>query len=405
MVSGHPSRVEGRPAGLRRRDRLAQLGAAHARRAARQGRARRLLDVHLHQLAAHPRLRPRVGREVRGSRPRRRRRAHARVPVRAGRRERPLGRGGDDASIPSRWTASTGSGRRSRNHYWPAVYFADAGGRIRHHHFGEGGYDECERSIQLLLREAGGKTSPTISCPSPTTASRRKRTGRTWIARDVRWLEQAQNFASPGFAGLDDPHEATPCHYDLHLNQWALPGDWTIGRGASVVNGAGGGIVFRFHARDVNLVLGPPAREDDRAVPRARRRRAARRRARPRLDARAGPSTEQRLYQLFASRARSRSAPSRSRSSPPASRPTCSPSANSSTYGTSRIQIASDGHPVTTFDEPLLERRRRTEDSNDFRTRFAEGLRVVSAYDTRAPLIVCDAVPDRWDHAARPRRR
>ncbi len=59
--------------------------------------------------------------------------------------------------------------------------------------------------------------------------------------------------------------------------------------------------------------------------------------------------------------------------------------------------FASDGHPVTTFDEPLLERRRRTEDWNDFRTRFAEGLRVVSAYDTRAALVVCDEIPDRWE--------
>jgi hypothetical protein len=58
---------------------------------------------------------------------------------------------------------------------------------------------------------------------------------------------------------------------------------------------------------------------------------------------------------------------------------------------------ASDGHPVTTFDEPLLERRRRTEDWNDFRTRFAEGLRILSAYDTRAALVVCDEVPDRWE--------
>jgi hypothetical protein len=59
--------------------------------------------------------------------------------------------------------------------------------------------------------------------------------------------------------------------------------------------------------------------------------------------------------------------------------------------------FVSDRQPVTTFDEPLLERRRRTEKWNDFRTRFAEGLRVVSAYDTRAALIVCDEIPDRWE--------
>jgi hypothetical protein len=59
--------------------------------------------------------------------------------------------------------------------------------------------------------------------------------------------------------------------------------------------------------------------------------------------------------------------------------------------------FAADGHPVTTFDEPLLERRRHTEGWSDFRTRFAEGLRVVSTYDTRAALVVCDEVPDRWE--------
>ena len=58
--------------------------------------------------------------------------------------------------------------------------------------------------------------------------------------------------------------------------------------------------------------------------------------------------------------------------------------------------FVSKGHPVATFDEPLLARRRPGEDWDDFRLRFAEGLRIVSTYDTRAALIVCDEVPDRW---------
>ncbi len=87
---------------LRRGDRLAQLAAAHGGRPAREGRARRLLDVHVHQLAAHARLRPRLGREVRGARTGRRRRPHARVPVRARDRERPPGRGRSGRPVPDR---------------------------------------------------------------------------------------------------------------------------------------------------------------------------------------------------------------------------------------------------------------------------------------------------------------
>ena len=92
--------------------------------------------------------------------------------------------------------------------------------------------------------------------------------------------EQAQNFVSASAAEFDEPQDlGVPDR--LELNQWALSGNWTLGPGKSVLNEADGRLAFRFHARDVNLVMGPP-RGHVRTVPRARRRRASRRRARPR---------------------------------------------------------------------------------------------------------------------------
>ena len=140
--------------------------------------------------------------------------------------------------------------RAFSNHYWPAVYIADAEGRIRHHQFGEGGYEEQERVIQQLLREAGrdGFTDELVSV-----ALEGFEVQADWanLASPETYLgsDQAQNFA-----GTDVPREG------LRLNHWALSGDWTIERGASVLNGADGRITFRFHARDVNLVLGPQMR-------------------------------------------------------------------------------------------------------------------------------------------------
>lgn len=146
------------------------------------------------------------------------------------------------------------------NRYWPAVYIADAQGRIRHHQFGEGGYEECEEVIQELLREAGrdGVSDGLVSVTGEGFEAQADwanlETPETYLGYD-----QAQRFASPGGAKLD--HERTYVVPDaLRLNQWALSGDWTVGRRASVLNGAQGGIAFRFHARDVHLVMGPPRR-------------------------------------------------------------------------------------------------------------------------------------------------
>jgi len=146
------------------------------------------------------------------------------------------------------------------NHYWPALYFVDAQGRIRHHQFGEGDYERAEVIIQQLLAEAGNASSSheLVSVDA----------GGAEAAADWRSLkspesyvgyQQAENFSSPGGAVLDKSHlYATPAR--LGLNAWALSGNWTIGKEATVLTGPSGRIVYRFHARDVNLIMGPPMR-------------------------------------------------------------------------------------------------------------------------------------------------
>jgi thiol-disulfide isomerase/thioredoxin len=144
--------------------------------------------------------------------------------------------------------------RAFANHYWPAVYIADAEGRIRHHHFGEGGYAECEHVVQELLREAGGDGIPDdVVSITPEGFEAQADWSNLESPESYLGYEQAQNFASPG-AALDQPRDYVVPDA-LKLNQWALSGNWTIERRASVLNGAEGRLAFRFHARDVNLVL------------------------------------------------------------------------------------------------------------------------------------------------------
>jgi thiol-disulfide isomerase/thioredoxin len=147
------------------------------------------------------------------------------------------------------------------NQYWPAVYIADAQGRIRHHQFGEGGYAECERIVQQLLREAGSGGVPDDLV---TVDGAGFEAQADWANLDTPetylGYAQGQNFASPGGAELDKARTYSAPE-ELKLNHWALSGDWTVRRGASVLNGSRGKIAFRFHARDVHLVMGPRARE------------------------------------------------------------------------------------------------------------------------------------------------
>jgi thiol-disulfide isomerase/thioredoxin len=147
------------------------------------------------------------------------------------------------------------------NHYWPAVYIADPQGRIRHHQFGEGQYEECERVTQRLLRDAGVEDiGDELVSVAPDGFEAQADWTNLGSPETYLGYEQGQNLASPGRADVDAPH-AYAIPDALRLNQWALSGQWTIGRGASVLNGDEGAIAFRFHARDVHLVMGPPARD------------------------------------------------------------------------------------------------------------------------------------------------
>ncbi|HEY1983337.1 MAG TPA: cytochrome c biogenesis protein DipZ [Xanthobacteraceae bacterium] len=144
------------------------------------------------------------------------------------------------------------------NEYWPAHYFIDARGQIRYHHFGEGEYDESERVIQRLLTEAGNKDVPSgIADVNGSGAEAAPSTGdqspETYIGYD-----RADNFVSPGGLVTDESHEYAAAAAP-RLNQWSLVGHWTDSGERAVLDQPGGRIVFRFHARDLHLVLGPAA--------------------------------------------------------------------------------------------------------------------------------------------------
>jgi len=168
------------------------------------------------------------------------------------------------------------------NHYWRALYFVDPQGRVRHHHFGEGEYERSETAIQRLLAEAGvaGPRDGVVSVDADGVDAAadwdKLKSQETHVGYD-----RTQNFASRGGAHLDRRRPyATPAR--LARNQWALAGEWTMGRQATVLNGPGGRIVHRFHARDVRLVMGPAATRDLSAFPRIDCRTAARSCVRPR---------------------------------------------------------------------------------------------------------------------------
>jgi hypothetical protein len=146
------------------------------------------------------------------------------------------------------------------NHYWPALYVVDAQGFIRHHHFGEGDYGTSELVIQQLLGEAGADGVPPglVSVDGEGAEA-----AADWYSlespENYVGYERTDNFASPGGARADEPHlYSTPGR--LRLNQWALSGDWTMEAQATVLNEANGHITYRFHARDLHLVMGPTSR-------------------------------------------------------------------------------------------------------------------------------------------------
>jgi thiol-disulfide isomerase/thioredoxin len=147
------------------------------------------------------------------------------------------------------------------NRFWPAIYIADAEGRIRHHQFGEGGYAECEMVIQRLLRDSGRDAVPhDLVSVDPTGLEAQADWASLRSPETYLGYEQARGFASAGHAVLDQTHNYVAPDR-LNLNHWALTGDWTLERRASVLDRTEGRLLFRFHARDVHLVMGPRPRE------------------------------------------------------------------------------------------------------------------------------------------------
>jgi len=145
--------------------------------------------------------------------------------------------------------------RAFTNQYWPALYIADAHGRIRHHQFGEGGYEQAERTIQQLLTEMGRTDVPReLVSLDPRGVEKAADWANVQSPETYVGYEQAESFVSPGDAVRDRAHEYT-APSRLALNEWALVGNWTIGPEAAALNAANGRIVYRFHARDVNLIM------------------------------------------------------------------------------------------------------------------------------------------------------
>jgi Thioredoxin like C-terminal domain len=140
----------------------------------------------------------------------------------------------------------------------PAHYFIDAKGRTRFHHFGEGDYDQSEQVIQGLLEEAGNGNVPqslvTVNASGVEAAASTydDQSPETYIGYD-----RADNFVSPG--GIVENERHVYASASLQLNDWSLSGDWTVTAENAILNGVDGSIMYRFHARDLHLVLGPSA--------------------------------------------------------------------------------------------------------------------------------------------------
>jgi thiol-disulfide isomerase/thioredoxin len=141
------------------------------------------------------------------------------------------------------------------NHYWPALYFVDRDGVIRDQHFGEGRYEESERELQRLLgieRELLSVEGVGIEAPADWD---HLQTPETYLG-----YARGERFASPESAAFDE-RRAYTLPAGLPFNHWALAGEWTLGRERVGLDQAGGSIAYRFHARDVHLVLAPGTRE------------------------------------------------------------------------------------------------------------------------------------------------
>jgi cytochrome c biogenesis protein CcdA/thiol-disulfide isomerase/thioredoxin len=143
------------------------------------------------------------------------------------------------------------------NKYWPAHYFIDAHGNIRHHHFGEGEYAQSEKVIQQLLAEAGAGGISGTAKVAGIGAEMAPDKDADLSPETYVGYGRGERFSSPQSVGEGPQQFTAPTTLDL--NHWALAGNWTIEQEHSGLNTAGGSIAYRFHARDVHLVLGPGA--------------------------------------------------------------------------------------------------------------------------------------------------
>jgi thiol-disulfide isomerase/thioredoxin len=147
--------------------------------------------------------------------------------------------------------------RGFNNNFWPAHYFIDAKGQIRHHAFGEGDYEESERVIQQLLAEAGKTAAKDLVTVNATGAEAAADMSEIQSPETYVGYERAENFVSSG--GVAKDQAKTYSAQPQQLNDWGLNGDWTVGGEQATLNAKDGGITYRFHARDLHLVLGPAA--------------------------------------------------------------------------------------------------------------------------------------------------
>ncbi len=143
------------------------------------------------------------------------------------------------------------------NQYWPAYYFVDAQGRVRHHQFGEGDYAGSEQVIQQLLAEAGNKYV-SDGLVNAQAQGETQAAGESQVKSEETYVgyERAENFASPTEQIADQPKNYVAPKQPA-LNQWGLEGNWTVHSEQAALNRASGKVIYRFHARDLHLVLGP----------------------------------------------------------------------------------------------------------------------------------------------------
>ena len=234
-----------------------QFAAIVSNTAAWESRARSVRDLYLHQLAAHPAVCSCLVTEIQASasvvigvhtpefafetRLENVRRAVQQMTI-----EFPIAIDNDRAI----W-------RAFNNQYWPALYFVDARGRLREHHFGEGRYEQSEKAIRQLLTEAGVSGDDKDAVPIAASGFEVQADWRSLRSPEI-YLghERARNFSSPSGAALGR-RRVYVAPTRLELNDWALAGEWTMANEPTILNKPPGRIVCRFHARDVHLVMGP----------------------------------------------------------------------------------------------------------------------------------------------------